>query len=150
MTSEFYDLLDSHLTRESDLARAVVPMGMLLAWCVNMQLLNTQMLQAHERLILRIRVEEAHGSELLVACGGDLRRDFFTRKGQQFLDSFYPRYLAVYADLFGDNFYATADTWATYRVVAKVLTAELMGPVPDHATGNRQNLLSKVVRLFRK
>jgi len=149
MPKKFYDRLDEHLGREPELAHAVVPMGMLLAWCVKMHLLNDQAQAEYEHLILRIQVEEALGSELLIACGGDLRRDMFSSAGQRFLDNFYPGYLALYAKLFGENYYVTADTWENYKVLAVVLTEKFMGPKAIPVTSNRQNLLGKIVRLFR-
>ncbi len=90
-----YDDLDNHLGKAADLAQASVPMGMLLAWCARMQLLSPAFLQAHDQLVLQVQVEEARGSELLIACGGRLEKSFFTAQGQDFLDSFLSYLLAT-------------------------------------------------------
>ena len=81
-----FDTLDAHLRDAGDIARASKPMGWMLAWAVQMQLLAPSVQQAHEQLVLRIRYHEARGSELLVACGGDLSRELFTPAGETFLD----------------------------------------------------------------
>lgn len=129
-----YDSLDRHIAAAGDIAHASVPMGMLLAWCVNMQLLDASTLAEHERLVLRLRFEEASGSELLVACGGALHSDLFNPEGQRFMAGFYPRYMDVFRAVFGDDIYAVRDNWDNYQKLAKVLTAEYMGPPPQPKT----------------
>ena len=105
-----------------DFGQAAVPMGMLLAWCVNMQLISSQVLQEHEPLVLRLRYQEARGSELLAACGGDLQRGLFNASGQQFLDGFYPQYLALFAEVFAAQPYAVRENWDNYQTLAQALT----------------------------
>ncbi len=129
---ESYDSIEHHVALAPDFGKACVPMGMLLAWCANMQLLSGSIMQAHEQLILRLRFEEANGSELLVACGGELRRDMFNTQGQQFLDVFYPRYMTFFADLFGVEPYSVRENWDNYQRLAQALVRELWGAPARH------------------
>ena len=123
-------------------------MGLLLAWCANMHLLSSAVVQEHERLILRVRFEEATGSELLIACGGDLTRGLFTPQGQRFLDDFYPGYMDMFRSVFGDDCYAVSDNMANYRKLSKVLTHSYMGKVRPRR-GARPGLISKLTSWFR-
>lgn len=131
----FYDDLDNHLQHASDLAQASVPMGMLLAWCARMQLMSPVFLQEHAQLVLRVQVEEARGSELLVAAGGRLEKAYFSARGQSFLDRFYPGYFDLFCAEFGDQPYSVKDTWDNYRRIAPVLTQALMGKVVKAKSG---------------
>ncbi len=110
-------------------------MGMLLAWCVNMRLIAEEVLAEHEQLVLRLRFEEASGSELLIACGGALDAALFNDEGRRFMNEFYPRYMDVYRGVFGEDCYAVRDTWSNYQKLAKVLTAEYLGPPPQARSG---------------
>ena len=143
-----YDSLDAHLPLAKDIASASVPMGLLLAWCANMHLLSSAVVQEHERLVLRIRFEEATGSELLIACGGDLSRELFTPQGQHFLDEFYPGYMDVFRGVFGDDCYVVSDNTANYRKLAKVLTQRYMGKIRPRRN-TRPGLISKLTGWFR-
>lgn len=113
-------------------------MGMLLAWAVNQHLLAAEVVQAHERLILRIRFQEALGSELLAASGGDLHSELFNADGQAFMQDYYPGYLGDYEELFGEDFYQIADSVDNYQQVAAMLTGKFMmslGRQPVSAQG---------------
>ncbi len=121
-----YDTLDRHLAEAGDLAHATVPMGMLLAWCVNMHLVSTDVTREHERLILRIRFGEAKGSELLVAAGGDLTRDLFNDDGCEFLDRYYDTYMTDFDEEFDESTYQVADNYQNYERVAAFLTKAFM------------------------
>ncbi|XOV84124.1 MAG: hypothetical protein ACFHXK_03190 [bacterium] len=131
----FYDDLDNHLPHARNLAQASVPMGMLLAWCARMQLLSQSFLQAHAQLVLRVQVEEVLGSELLVAAGGRLERQYFSEKGRNFLDQHYPDYFDQFCAEFGDEPYLVKDTWDNYRRIAPVLTQALMGKAAQPKAG---------------
>jgi hypothetical protein len=137
-----YDCLDAHLPHAADIGRASVPMGLLLAWCANLHLLSDAVIQQHERLLLRVRFREATGSELLIACGGNLSRDLFSAQGQRFLDRYYVNYMAVFCDVFGKeaavDCYEVADNWANYDQLAVVLTRAYMGkPKPASSVFGR-------------
>ena len=47
--ADCYDSLDAHLAEAGDIARASVPMGMLLAWCVNMHLVSPALQQEMDK-----------------------------------------------------------------------------------------------------
>lgn len=121
-----FDTLDAHLRDAGDIARASKPMGWMLAWAVQMQLLAPSVQQAHEHLVLRIRYREARGSELLVACGGDLNRELFTPAGEAFLDDYYPHYRADLEQAFGPDIYAVEDTWDSYGAISPLITRAYM------------------------
>jgi len=133
LSTVVYDTLEQHLQRHADLAQAAVPMGMLLAWAANQHLLAAQVAQLHERLLLRIRFQEALGSELLVACGGDLHSDLFNLDGQAFLQDYYADYLGDYKELFGEEYYRIADDIDNYQRVAAMLTHRFM-----HSLGRKR------------
>lgn len=145
MHADSYDELDAHIAAAGDIARASVPMGMLLAWCTNMQLLAQSVVAEHEQLILRLRFHEVLGSELLIACGGDLRRDLFNANGQRFLDGFYARYPSVFRSVFGDDLYSVTDDLDNYQILAKALAAEFFAK-PDSEAGSGIELFKKVSR----
>ena len=145
MHADNYDELDAHIAAAGDIARASVPMGMLLAWCTNMQLLAQSVVVEHEQLILRLRFHEVLGSELLIACGGDLRRELFNARGQKFLDGFYARYPDVFRNVFGDDFYGVTDSLDNYQMLAKALAAEFFAR-PASETESGVGIFKKVSR----
>ena len=66
-----YDDLDRHIAEAGSIEKAAVPLGMYLAWCVNLQLVGECLHVESERALLRVRYREMRGSDLLVsACGG--------------------------------------------------------------------------------
>ena len=121
--TDIYDDLDRHLAAAPDIGQASVPMGMLLAWCARHHLLSAAINSEHERLLLRLRMEEARGSELLTACGGTLRKDMFNPAGQAFMDRFYAAYLDEYAECFGGDPYLVEESWANYQKIAGRISA---------------------------
>ena len=121
--TEIYDDLDRHLAAAPDIGQASVPMGMLLAWCARHHLLSAAVSSEHERLLLRLRMEEARGSELLTACGGALRRDMFSPAGQAFMDRFYAGYQEEYAACFEGDPYLVEESWTNYQKIAGRISA---------------------------
>ncbi|NOX49021.1 MAG: hypothetical protein GXP16_00585 [Gammaproteobacteria bacterium] len=131
-----FDSIDNHLKEAGDFARAAMPMGMLLAWCANLQLLSHEVLMEHEKLLIRVRFQEAQGSELLIACGGDLQRCLFNSQGQQFLDRYYSRFMSDFRAIFPGDYYAVEDNWENYQPVAAMLTQAYMGDKPALQPGD--------------
>ena len=133
--TQVYDTLDSHIARAGDMARAYAPMGQLVAWAVNLRLVDEAAMLDHEGLLLRIRFREARGSELLVACGGDLTSDLFNADGQSFLHDYYHAYMDDYTKALGEGEdpYRAKEDWANYDKVAAVLTRRYMGGPPRRA-----------------
>ena len=101
-------------------------MGMLLAWSAGMHLLATEFQQEHERTVLRVRMQEIAGSELLIAAGGDLRSEMFTSAGQSFMERYYAQYLGDFETVFGQR-YGVADNPSNYAKIAETLTRAYMG-----------------------
>ena len=123
-----YDDLDRHLAAAGSIERAAVPMGMFLAWCVNLNLISSDLLDAAEESILRLRYREITGSELLLrGCGGTLDSRWFSEAGVAFCDRYYARYLDDYREVFGDAIYDVKDDWAHYDRLAPLLTEHLFG-----------------------
>jgi hypothetical protein len=146
--ADLYDSLDVHIAASGDMGKAAVPMGMLLAWCVNMQLVSPGLLQNHERLVLRLRFQEALGSEFLIACGGDLQRQMFNSAGQQFLDGFYPHFMPLFKQLFGEDCYAVRENWDNYQMLAAELTRRYMGNQREQRAP--QGLFNKLAGWFKR
>jgi len=147
---EIYDDLDAHLGVAPDIAQASIPMGMLLAWCANMHLLSSELVQAQERLILRLRFEDALGSELLIACGGTLSRDLFNDDGQRFLDAYYPRYMQAFRSVFGEDCYGLTDNWANYRRLAPILTRAYLGEPQRPRSSVVNGVLDRLARWWKR
>lgn len=122
-----YDHVDRHLVQAGSIGRAVVPMGMYMAWCANLQLVSQRLTDEAERLLLRVRYREATGSELLIsACAGGLDGVWLNDEGRHFTDGYYECYLEDFASVFGDDVYAVKDDWVNYDRIAAVLTRRYM------------------------
>ena len=128
--AEHYDTLDRYMPYAQDMGAAMVPMGLFLAWCTNLRLLDPSFEQAHERAVLRIRMQEAAGSELLVAAGGDLTQAMFSAHGNEFIKRYYPDYLEDYKRVFDvtdESLCTVKETWDNYAKLAAVITPRLLG-----------------------
>lgn len=127
------DDIDRHLPAAGSLEKASVPLGMFLAWCVNLGLTRDSLghdalgKQAQD-LIVRLKYREITGSELLVAgCAGQLHSRDLTSEGQQFVEGFYNEYMPLFTKVFGADVYAVKDDWTHYDKIAKPLTQRLLG-----------------------
>lgn len=130
-----YDDLDRHLPAAGSIERAAVPMGMYLAWSVNLQLISDEFSQLAQARILRVRYREITGSELLVAdCGGALDSRWFNAAGVAFCERYYPSYMDDYRHVFGDAIYGVSDDWDHYDRLAGLLTERLYGHRPAAQT----------------
>jgi hypothetical protein len=126
-----YDDLDRHMTVAGSIDRAAVPMGMYLAWAVNLNLISRELTEVAEQAVLRVRYREITGSELLVSgCGGTLDSRWFSEAGASFCERYYSSYLGDYRDTFGDDVYQVTDDWPHYDQLAPLLTRRLYGPKP--------------------
>ena len=122
-----YDSIDNHLKLTREFDRAAVPMGMYLAWALNLGLVSPEVLVKHEQLVMRVRMQDAKGSELLMSVGGVLDEELFTVRGRRFAEVYYPRYMGDYKAAFGQDPYMVEDTWGNYDKIARLLTKELLG-----------------------
>ena len=125
-----YDSIDEHLKLAGEFDKAAIPMGMYLAWALNLGLLRQELVREHQRLMTRVRMQDAKGSELLMALGGNLDETLFSERGNRFAGNYYPRYMIDYASVFGRDPYLVEDTWSNYDKIAKFLTKELLGDIP--------------------
>ncbi len=125
-----YDSIDEHLKLTGEFDKAAIPMGMYLAWALNLGLLRQELVREHQQLITRVRMQDAKGSELLMALGGNLDETLFSERGNRFAGNYYPRYMIDYALVFGRDPYLVEDTWSNYDKIAKLLTKELLGDIP--------------------
>ena len=122
-----YDDLDNHIAVAGSIEKAAVPMGMYLAWCVNLQLVGERLHVENERALLRVRYREMRGSDLLVsACGGTLRSEDLNDAGRAFTDRYYASYLDEFRAVFGSSPYEVEDDWPHYDKIAPVLTERYM------------------------
>ncbi len=132
------DHLDRHLPAAGGIEKAAVPMGMYLAWCVNLHLVSGSLRERAEQALLRLRVRELRGSELLVAaCGGALDSNDLNDAGRRFTKAYYPNYLDDLRSLTGGDPYAMTDDWPHYDQVAKMLTAKYYGQKPGRGRGRK-------------
>ena len=125
-----YDSIDEHLKLAGEFDKAAIPMGMYLAWALNLGLLRQELVREHQQLMTRVRMQDAKGSELLMALGGNLDETLFSERGNRFAGNYYPRYMIDYALVFDRDPYLVEDTWSNYDKIAKLLTKELLGDIP--------------------
>ena len=125
-----YDSIDEHLKLAGEFDKAAIPMGMFLAWALNLGLLRQELVRDHQQLITRVRMQDAKGSELLMALGGNLDETLFSERGNRFTDGYYARYMTDYASVFDLDPYLVEDTWVNYDKIAQLLTKELLGDIP--------------------
>lgn len=125
-----YDSIDEHLKLAGEFDKAAIPMGMFLAWALNLGLLRQELVRDHQQLITRVRMQDAKGSELLMALGGNLDETLFSERGNRFADGYYARYMTDYASVFDLDPYLVEDTWVNYDKIAQLLTRELLGDIP--------------------
>lgn len=119
-------------------------MGMLLAWCVRMGIVSQALEQGHEQALLRLRMEEIKGSELLVAAGGDLTSAMFTAQGCAFMENHYADYPRLFRETFAvdeDTMYEVKESWENYAKLAKQLTPLLLGSARKN---QRTNLFTRL------
>ena len=141
------DELAAHMASAGAPDRAALHMGTFLAWCVNHDLLSPALARQHPDLILKTRVRELSGSELLLRmAAGRLEPSLFCEAGRIFVESYYQDYLGEYAkalELDPECPYGDLDAWDAYDLVAPVLTKRWR---ESNAPPGR----SKVVNLFSK
>lgn len=143
--STVVDSLDAHMQSAGAPDRAALHMGVFLAWCANHDLLSHSCRRQHADLILKTRVRELNGSELLVRmAAGRLDTSLLSEAGRAFAERYYHDYLGDYVEVLGldpAHPYGDFDAWDAYDQVAPVLTRHLRD---SHAPPS----LSKVVNLF--
>ena len=54
-----YDSIDEHLKLAGEFDKAAIPMGMYLAWALNLGLLRQELVREHHQLMTRVRMQDA-------------------------------------------------------------------------------------------
>ena len=121
------DSIDNHLAEAAEIDKAAIPLGMFVAWCANLGLLSEAVMREHERMVLRVRMHDARGSELLAALGGALEDEHLNARGREFALRYYPSFMDDFAAVFGGAVYEIKDDWDNYGKIAPILTAKLLG-----------------------
>lgn len=122
------DDLDRHLPAAGSIERAAVPMGMYLAWCANLELLDPAFRATHESAVLRLRYRDLTPAQFLTAtCGGRIDESVLNEEGRAFTRAYYDRYLEDFRATFGAEVYAVADDWPHYDRIARLLTRRYLG-----------------------
>lgn len=122
-----HDDVADHLAAAGCYERAAVPLGMYLAWCVNLGLVSDELLAQAESLVLRLRFREITGSELAVAgCAGVLTDRWLNEEGQAFTRDYFSGYYDDFRAEFGGDIYGVRDDWTHYDRMARRLTRSLM------------------------
>jgi hypothetical protein len=128
------DDINHHLADAGSIDQAAKPVGLYLAWCVNMGLTSDSLMHEAERMILRVRYRDASGCDLLVSgCGGTLEMHHLNERGRVFTQANYQRFLTTYHDLLGTEAYTGKDPWSAYDRIAPVLTGWLLGRAPKES-----------------
>lgn len=126
MQGDIIDELSAHLEAAGAPDRAAMHIGVFLAWCVNHDLVSEVAKRQHADLMLKVRVRELDGSDLLVRiAGGQLHRELLSQAGQKFANHYYQDYLHDYAQALGldeKSPYGVEDAWSAYDLVAPILT----------------------------
>jgi len=121
------DELEHHLEEAGSIERALVPMGMYMAWCANLHLLAPGFQNAHESVLLRLRFRELSPCEFLVATGeGSIRLEDLNEEGRTFTRAYYEDYLEDFRNTFDGDIYSVTDDWAHYERIATILTRRFM------------------------
>jgi len=123
------DSLAAHMVEAGSVDRAAVPLGLLLAWLVNLDLVSADFSQRHGTAVLRLKYRELRGSELLVsACAGELFWNDLNERGKRFLREYYPTYLEVFKATLASDPFDVEDNWDNYEQISRVLTKALLDP----------------------
>jgi hypothetical protein len=138
-----HDDVANHLAAAGSYERAAVPLGMYLAWCVNLGLVSDQLTARADSLVLRLRYREITGSELVVAgCDGVLSDEWLNEDGRAFTRDYFPGYYDEFREEFGSDPYGVRDDWVHYDRMARRLTRHLMarraGGRGGQATGRKR------------
>lgn len=147
MEGEIIDELSAHLDVAGAPDRAAMHIGVFLAWCVNHDLISEVLKRQHSDLLLKVRVRELDGSELLLrTAAGQLHSELLSEAGQRFANNYYQDYLSDYAQALGldpECPYGVEDSWSAYDLVAAVLTRRWRDTHSSHVKSSVVSLFSK-------
>ncbi len=147
MQADMIDELSAHLEAAGAPDRAAMHIGVFLAWCVNHDLVSEMVKRRHADLLLKVRVRELDGSELLVRlAAGQLHGELLSEAGQKFANNYYGDYLADYAQALGLDPscpYDVEDSWSAYDLVAPTLTRRWRDTLSSPVKSSVVSLFSK-------
>ena len=123
---DIIDQLSAHLEAAGAPDRAAMHIGVFLAWCVNHELISEQVRRRHGGLLIKVKLRELDGSDLLLRiAGGQLSEDLLSEAGRKFARAYYGDYLGDYAAALGldpERPYDVEDSWGVYDQIAPLLT----------------------------
>ena len=151
---DIIDQLGEHLEAAGAPDRAAMHIGVFLAWCVNHELISEQVRRRHEGLLIKVKLRELDGSDLLLRiAGGQLSEDLLSESGTKFARAYYRDYLGDYAAALGldpEHPYDVEDSWSVYDQIAPLLTRKHRDRQQSPAKAAVVSLFSKGRRTKRK
>ena len=141
------DELRAHIEAAGAPDRAVMHIGVFLAWCVNHDLISHDLSRRHPDLLIKVKIREIDGSDLLVkVAAGQLSHDLLSEAGSAFAKRYYDQYLQDYAQALGldaTHPYDADDAWSAYDKVAPVLTRRFRDSCASPVKSAVVNLFSR-------
>ncbi|MEL0047041.1 MAG: hypothetical protein VW867_00180 [Gammaproteobacteria bacterium] len=119
--------VDDYLGAAGSLDKALLPLGFLLAFCAQHQLLSQQFTSQYAQQLSAVRLQEGRVSSLFAAHGAMLNETDFTPAGAAFVGQCLPRLADDFAQTFGPDCYQIEDHWENYQQLAQVLVRRLRG-----------------------
>jgi len=144
-----YASVDSYLSYTEDLTQACIPLGFFAAFCLQHQLLSSEVEQRHKELVTQCRFQEGPVSALFVVLGAELQDSAFNPAGKAFAERVLPTYCERYCEVFGEDSWWIKDNWDNYQRMASVLVRDLYGQPPKSMTSLLGSFFSKVAGLWR-
>lgn len=142
--------VDDYLQGAGSLDKALLPLGFLLVFCAQHQLLSSQFRQHREQQLSSVRFQQGPVTALLASHGGALYTTDFSPRGEAFMRQYLPQLPADFADTFGVDCYAIEDNWENYQLLANLLVRQLLGEPQRHRSGRGMwsSIKSMVSRLW--
>ena len=142
--------VDDYLKDAGSLDKALLPLGFLLVFCAQHQLLSPQFRQDREQQLSSVRFQEGPVTALLASHGGTLYATDFSPRGVAFIQEYLAQLPADFADIFGVDCYAIEDNWENYQLLANLLVRHLLGKPQRHRSGGMWSSIKGMVsRLWR-
>ena len=142
--------VDDYLVAAGSLDKALLPLGFLLAFCAQHQLLSQQFTLQHSQLLSAVRLQEGRVTALFAANGAVFNEADFSPAGAAFVRRCLPTLAEDFAQAFGSDCYQIEDQWEQYQLLANLLVRRLMGSPQRRSDGGFfSSLLAGVKSLWR-
>ena len=142
--------VDDYLAAAGSLDKALLPMGFLLAFCAQHQLMSQQFTSQYAWQLSAVRLQEGRVTSLFAAHGAVLNEGDFTPAGAAFVSQCLPCLAEDFAQTFGPDCYDFEDQWENYQQLAKVFVRRLLGaPKRQSQDGFFGSLVRGVKQLWR-